>query len=152
MVELLVVVIIIAILLGLAFSAVRSSRATGRTLGSLSAAHAYGNAIDQFARDHRGRYPRAPGSPDWPTNGPNGTGGGPAADVLGQRRYYLRSVPESIQDGTVTFGSGGPARLSYRQVGGGKGYELTLTVDGRPPCVVRGGDVGGSAANECGRR
>ncbi len=152
MVELLVVMVIAAILMAVGIASVHTSRATGRTLGALSTAHAYANAIDLFARDHRGRYPAAPGSADWPTGGKFGAGGGPAADVLGDRRYYLRAVPESVQNDSVTFSSTGPARLSYRQVAGGAGYELTLTVDGRPPCVVRGGDAGTASAPECGRR
>ncbi len=152
LVEIVAVVLITAILLSLSWNAVRSSRATGRTLSALAAAHAYGNAIDLFARDHKGRYPAGPGTADWPTNGPNGVGGGPAADVLGQRRYYLRSLPEAIENGSVTFNGSGGARLSYRQVGGGDGYELMLTIEGRPPCVVRGGDAGPPSANACGRR
>lgn len=153
LVELLVVMLIIAILMAIGFSSVNSARSTGRMLAAMSAAESYGNAIDQFARDHRGRYPLGPGSADWPTDGPHRAGGGPAADVLGSHRYYLRMVPEAVQDATITFSGSGPARLSYRQLGGGAGYELTLTVDGRAPCAVRGGDTAGaSSANECGRR
>lgn len=153
MVELIVVMLIIAILATLATMSVGSARGTGRMLSTMAAAHAYGNAIDRFARDHHGRYPAGPGSADWPTTGSHGAGRGPAADVLGSMRYYLRSVPESVQDGSVTFGPSGPARLSYSQLRGGAAYELVVTVDGRPPCAIRGGAAGaGSGIRECGRR
>ena len=73
--------------------------------------------------------------------------------MLGDIRDYMRAAPESVQDGTITFGGGGQARLSYGQLGGGSGYELVLQVEGRPPCAVRGGvSTGASSANECGRR
>ena len=148
MIELIVVMLIVGVLLTLAFGTIRSSRSGGRSLTAIATAHAYGDAIDQFAREHRGRYPTGPGTADWRI-----AERGPTADVLGELRYYMRQRPEPVQDGTVTWSGGGGAVLAYRQLGGGAGYELTLTVKDRPPCAVRGGNTAGeSGVNDCGRR
>lgn len=151
LVEVLVVLLITGILIGLGVWSITSARSAGRTVGTMTAAHAYGDAIERFARDHRGRFPGAPGTADWP--GGADARRGPAANVLGTKRYFLRSIPESVQDGSVAFNGAGPATLRYRQLNGGSGYELIVSVTNRPPCAVRGGNTtGASPMNECGRR
>ncbi len=143
--------IIIAILAGIAMWSIRSSRNTGRYLAAVSAAQAYASGIEDFARDHHGRYPGVPGTPDWP--GTRGGERGPAANVLGQQRYYLRAVPEPIQDGSIRFGPSGDGRITYRLLAGGTGYELRINVAGRKPCVLRGGKTTGApTALKCTRR
>lgn len=149
MVEVMVVLFIVGVLVALGAMSVRSSRATGQTMAAISVAQEYANAADDYARDHRGRYPGAPGSADWPD-----VDRGPSAEVLGEQRFYLRAVPEPVVDGTVSWTARGPVpQLAYRQLNGGSGYELTLTIEGRPPCAFRGGnDAGGSDAVPCSRR
>ena len=101
LVEIIVVLVIVAILASLAVMSLGSSRSTGQTFNAVAAANAYANAADRFARDHNGRYPRAPGDPvDWPN-----VKKGPSASVLGESRHYLPRIPESIQDGSVVLGT-----------------------------------------------
>ncbi len=146
--EIVAVLLIIAIILSIGLSMLRSSRGAGRALSALTVAHAYGDAVDAFAREHRGRFPEAPGSTDW-----SDAERGPEAGPLGDVRYYLRRTPEPVQDGTVTMGGSGDAVLTYRQLGNGAGYEIEVAVTGRPPCVVRGGSpTVASGTAECGRR
>ena len=151
MIELLVVMLIVAILGSAAIWSVASSRASGRYLATVSATHAYAASVEDFARDHHGRFPGAPGTSDWP--GSRGGERGPAANVLGQHKYYLRAIPEPVQDGSVRFGNSGDARITYRLLAGGRGYEFSVRVKGRETCVVRGGQTTGAApALKCSRR
>lgn len=147
MVELMVVVLIVGVLASLAAWGVHSSRRSGQLMGASSAARAYVVAVDDFARDHGGRYPAGPGSRDWSTTPARG----PVATLAGgEARPYLRRVPESIQDGSLAFATTGRARLWYRQLAGGRAYELRIDVEGRPPCAVRGGrSAARSAIADC---
>lgn len=149
MVEVMVVLLIVGLLASLAAWGVQSSRRTGQVLGSSSAARAYTVALDDFARDHGGRYPTGPGTRDWSTTPARG----PVATLAGgEVRPYLRRVPESIQDGSVAFATTGRARIWYRQLAGGRGYELRVDVEGRPPCAIHGGRAAAPAGAiaECG--
>jgi prepilin-type N-terminal cleavage/methylation domain-containing protein len=142
LVEVLVVLLIVAILLTLAMYSVRSARRTGRLVATVSAAHAYADAADAFAREHDGRYPAAPGVSgpagiDWP--GGADMRRGPQSEALGEEKYYLKRVPEAVQDGSVEIGSSGLARFSYAPTGGGTGYVITVQVDGQPACTISGG-------------
>lgn len=141
-VEVMVVVLIVAILASLAAVGVQSSRRTGQLLSASSAARAYVVALDDYARDHGGRYPAGPGSRDWSTTDATGP---VAVQLGGESRPYLRRVPESIQDGSLAFARRGRARIWYSQLAGGRGYELRVDVEGRPACVIRGGRVAPAA-------
>lgn len=147
--EVLIVMAILAILSSIGIWSVRSSQATGRVLAATAAAHAYGNAVDEFARDHGGRYPATVGSADWSTRPERGP---VAAQLGGEEHPYLRRVPEPMQDGTLSFSSRGPARLDYRQTSGGRGFEILVSVAGRAPCAVRGGDARGITPPTCAQR
>lgn len=149
MVEMLVVMGIVAVLMACGLWGVRSARASGQQLLARSTANAYANAVDQFAQDHKGRYPLAAPSRDWPA-----ASVGPVSVVLGAAHPYLRRVPESIQDGSVHFGTGGQsaATIQYRQVAGGRGYEFIVRVTGRPACSVPGGQVDSPSERVCEKR
>lgn len=141
-VELIVVMFIVLVLMTIALYSIGSARSSGRHMSAVAAAQSYADAADRFAREHKGRYPAAPGQSgpagvDWEA-GANAQKG-PKSDVLGQLKYYLRGVPEAIQDGSVTFGAAGPARLDYQQTGGGSGYVIVVTIQGSTPCVINGG-------------
>lgn len=150
MVELLVVLVITAILAGIAIMGLGSSRATGQTFNAVAVANAYASAADRFARDHNGRYPRAPGdATDWPN-----VRRGPSAPVLARERFYLSRVPESVQDGSVVLGaSTTKPSVTYTQLGRGAGYEFIVSVPGRPACHIVGGtSTGASSLQTCSRR
>lgn len=143
LIEILVVMVIVAILMALAVWGIAGSRASGRWVGATTAAQAYADAADDFARDHNGRYPAGPGSGDWPSSPASELIRGPRAAALGTRGTYLRRVPESIQDRSITIGSTPSSMLRYVQMadGGtpGSGYRIEIRVLGRPACAVYGG-------------
>lgn len=149
LIEVVVVLVIVAVLIALGMAGISSSRSSGQLLSATSAANAYANALDGFARDHRGRYPANVGSADWSTPASKG----PVSGLLGSTTPYLKTVPESVQDGSITFGTlaSGPS-ITYTQLGGGTGYELVVTVPKRPTCSIRGGDTTSSTLPECSRR
>ncbi|MCW2928034.1 MAG: hypothetical protein JWM86_2002 [Thermoleophilia bacterium] len=149
LVEVLVVMVIIAVLSGISVASIQSSRASGRLSATTTSGFAYANAIDEFARDHNGRYPAGVGTADWARAAERG----PVSTQLGGDAHpYLRSVPEPVQDGRVSFDAAGPARLQYRSVSGGRGYELIVTVQDRDPCAIRGGESAGTTPRTCARR
>lgn len=152
LIEIIVVLVLIAIMMGVAIFSIRSSRNAGSALAAIAAAQAYADAADSFARDHDGRYPGAHGSTDWP--GGAAAARGPFDDALGERRFYLKQVPEAVQDQRI--GVGAPVRtgqpyFAYAQTGGGTGYRITLHVPGRPTCVINGGATPDTGAR-CSRR
>lgn len=73
--------------------------------------------------------------------------------VLGEREYYLRRVPAAIQDGSIEFAASGTRSVWYQQLDVGRGYEITVRIDGREPCAMRGGStIGASTLDECASR
>jgi prepilin-type N-terminal cleavage/methylation domain-containing protein len=131
LVEVLVVLLIIAILLAIGIAGIRSARSSGQAIAATSAAQAYADAADAFAREHDG---------------------GPKSDILGQRKFYLKRTPEAVQDGIVTVGEAGPARIDYTMTGNGTGYVLTVTIEGKDaPCVINGG-AAPDTGNRCSKR
>ncbi|MCW2955637.1 MAG: hypothetical protein JWO69_506 [Thermoleophilia bacterium] len=146
MIEILAVMAVVGILLAIGANMLQGARSAGRLTQAMSAADAYATAADQFARDHGGRYPGAPGSADWPAGADAAKG--PRSTVLGTARaqYYLRSVPEVVQGGTVTFGTG-TTSVTYRVEG--RGYAIVLKVPGRDDCAVRGGGANGTTPKTC---
>lgn len=149
-VELMVVLLIAAILMGISMYGVRSARKSGRHVAAVSTAQAYADAADRFAREHDGRYPAAPGGTvDW--DGGANAQRGPKSDSLGTIRYYLRDVPEEVQDGRITIQQPGPASIQYQQTGGGTGFIMTVTIQDSTPCVVLGG-AATSSVRACSRR
>lgn len=156
LVEILVVLVIILILMSLGLYGVSSARRSGNTVMATSVAQAYADAADRFAREHDGFYPAAPGESgptgmDW--EGGAGAARGPKSDTLGQRKFYLRSIPEAVQDERVVFGSGGSAiaRIEYVSTTNRRGYTLRVTVDDQPPCSITGGNAADSG-RQCSRR
>lgn len=135
--ELLVAMTIIAILMTAAMYGVRSARTSGSSIAAVTAAHAYADAADSFAREHDGRYPGAPGSEDWA--GGAEAAKGPMDEILGERRYYLRRIPEAVQGGSVSIGGSGAAAISYAP--SPQGYVITVSVADHAagPCVILGG-------------
>jgi len=143
MVEILVVMLIATILMGISIYGVRSARTSGRHLATVAVANNYATAAEKFARDHEGRFPNSPGaanadgSIDWD---PADLEHGPKSDILGQRRFYLGSVPEGIQTKRVTIGGSGATRFDYASSGSGTGFVITVRVEGSAPCTIVGGD------------
>jgi prepilin-type N-terminal cleavage/methylation domain-containing protein len=152
LVELLVVMFIVAIMLSVALMSAHNTRATGGSLQAMAVAQTYADSIDRFAREHSGRFPRAPGSPDW-AGGANAKRG-PMADVLGTIKYYLRQVPEPVQTGSVLVGASSTTAptINYVSDAAGTSYELVITIPTRAPCVIRDGTKKISATRECSKR
>ncbi|MCW2959619.1 MAG: hypothetical protein JWM25_1247 [Thermoleophilia bacterium] len=122
LVEILVVIVILAILMAVSLGTLRGSKDAGSTTRVLGAATSYVDAIEQFSKDARGRYPRAIGSVDWPT----GTVG-PVSALARGNGEYLRSVPEAVQQQVVGVGSAGrDGRLNYVPTAARNGYELQV--------------------------
>ena len=133
--------IIVSILLSVALLSLHNTRATGQSLETMAVAQTYADGIDRFAREHSGRFPKAPGSTDWA--GGTDAARGPMADVLGDIKYYLRQVPEAVQSGAVLVGAASTTKptLNYRTDAAGTSYELVLAVPTRQPCAIRDGAV-----------
>ena len=126
------VIIIIAVLLTLGMWSIKGARNTGSHAAALAAAGEYATAVEAFALDHRGRPPRPPGSPDWPSATAEA---GPISPILSQQSPYMRAVPEAIQGGEVQFGvTTGRATINYESTA--TTYQITVRVEGREPCVI----------------
>lgn len=138
--EILIVLFLIAVMLTIGLHGIRSARSAGTLNVAIASAQDYASAIDRFRRDHNGRYPRPPGSADWP--GGDDAIRGPRSASLGTNTY-LRKVPEAVQSGIVVIGARGDAAagLNYRTVG--TGYEIVVDVRDRTPCALRGGGAAG---------
>lgn len=156
LVEILVVLVILAIFVCLGLYGIGSARKSGNSLMAISVAQAYADAADRFAREHDGFYPAAPGESgpggmDW--EGGAGAAQGPKSDALGQRKFYLRSIPEAVQDKRVVIGSGGNAvaRIEYVPTPDRRGYTLRVTINDVPPCSITGGSAPDSG-RQCSRR
>jgi hypothetical protein len=76
---------------------------------------------------------------DWPAAGVEL---GPVANLMGTKKYYLRTVPEAVRDGRVKVAVGtppgalDPPSVTYRV--DGTGYRLEVRVDGTPTCALYG--------------
>ena len=138
MMELLAVLVIVAILMALGVWAVGSARSSGEVTAGVAVANAYGNAIDQFARDHSGRFPDGPGSAEWPE-----AAAGPRDDSLGVDKGYLRSVPQAVTSGQVSFHGSSDAEIELTYERTGDGYALVIAQDGEELCAVGAGNLGG---------
>lgn len=147
--EIIVVLCIIAVLLPIGLLSLRGARNNGNAMQTNTIAQHYADAVDRFAREHAGRYPKPQGSQEWAS----GTAGwkGPMSMVLGERRYYLRSTPESIQSQAVLLGATSTSKpsITYAASANGDSYELTVAVPDLPSCVIRGGAKTLSALKEC---
>jgi prepilin-type N-terminal cleavage/methylation domain-containing protein len=122
--ELVVVMLIVCILLGGAILSVRSARANSHRAAAVAVAGAYQRAIEQYASEHGELYPPAPGSgPNWPSPAEQGP---VDATAGGRGGRYLTSVPEAVQDGTVSFGGGGGSRASVTYERAGSSYRLVV--------------------------
>ena len=124
LIELIMVMVIIAILMTMVMVFGRSSKSAAHQTSVLAAAQAYDQGIKQFAGDHARRYPLAIGSIDWPT-----AEHGPVSELARNDGRYLRTTPESVQDGNVVLNADGPwGRLDYAPSANGYDYELRVSV------------------------
>jgi prepilin-type N-terminal cleavage/methylation domain-containing protein len=116
MVEVLVVMVIIGVLLAIALPKMQGWQDASRRDGGVAAARSYARAVEAFSRDHAGRPPRN-GTPEWPTAT---LSKGPVDLATG--KFYLRQVPEPLQDKTAAFDAAAtgttPIVLRYRHVAG----------------------------------
>ncbi len=113
LVELMVVMLIIAIISGVAFMSVRGARTSGGRAEAVGAATRYADAIDRFQQEHGRRLPVI-GTPTWPTAvaGPvHRLVMGAAAPVV--RPYLKGGGPPEIMS------KGGPAGAKIMQATGG---------------------------------
>jgi prepilin-type N-terminal cleavage/methylation domain-containing protein len=117
LVEMLVVLVIAAILIGIGILSLRSSQDRGNTIQATTTAHAVGEGIEQFQRDHGGRLPTNPGTTDW-----NGGWLSPADEGNQQRPYVKKAALGPLTEGIVSLetstGATGPnpartARIRY---------------------------------------
>lgn len=134
MIEIIVVMAIILVLLGIGVLTLRSSRESSNGAVLRATASSYAEAVESFARDNAGRYPRAVGSADWPVAGEGPRS--PLARRLGGR--YLRTIPDAVQDGRVRIGADGKiGRIDMIARADRSGYELrVLDVDGQVICAL----------------
>lgn len=132
LIEIIVVLVLLIILLGVGIGMMRSSRGAGHSTALISTGLAYRDAIEQFASDHAGRFPRAVATTDWPV-----ANDGPV-DPLARRGSgrYMRTLPEPVQAEHVLVGQDGSwGRIDYFPNGDRSGYQLRLrTVDGTDLC------------------
>lgn len=151
MVELLVVMLVLAIIGALAIASVTSARKTGQRSAAVSAAQAYADAVDRFALDHDGRFPKPPGTEDWPDRT---KATGPVAGPASGGRTYMRRAPEAMESGNLILNhpQGTAAGVDYEQADAGSGYRITVRIPDRPTCVVIGGSATAGDMPECGKR
>ena len=102
LVEIMVVLLIIAIVSGIALMSVKGARTSGGRAEAVAAATRYGDAIERFQQEHGRRVPTI-GTPSWPVgaDGPVhrltvGTG----TPVV--RNYMKGSIPEIMSKGPLT--------------------------------------------------
>lgn len=153
LVELLVVLLIIIILLAVSIYSTQSAKNSGARIQAVATARAYEQAIDRFAATHGGMVPAA--STDWPAAT---AAEGPIANINGEKKRYLKSIPETVQDGHIsivvgastTSGSGANTTVSYVPVGTA-GYRLELTSPRFEACAIygRGALPGSDGPKEC---
>ncbi len=126
LVEVIVVLLIIAILVGIVATGKQSTQRAGAMTAARAAGASYHDAIQQFMRDHGGRAPR------WGADWPNAAAGPINAASMG--RPYLDQAPEGVTNGRVLVvdGAGGGAtageaksRVAYVRVGE-RGYRLLV--------------------------
>lgn len=110
LVELIIVLVIVAILMAVAMSSFGNSKDAANRGKVILAAQTYDQAMSSFASDHMGKVP-TPRTADWPemSRGPLE----PATRVgATSGQAYMRSIPETVTDGTVTLQVGSPAPSS----------------------------------------
>lgn len=142
--EMLVVLVIIAILIGLLVSNMGGSKDTASKAAGRQVARAYYETAVDFASDNGGAVPR-PGTTDWPTSRPE-LGPVNFLNKTAQQRY-LRNVPEAVTDGRarlVTTGggstgsTGAPLRITYTRTGA-QSFEIVAALRGTPFCRLANG-------------
>lgn len=126
LVEVIVVLLIIAILIGIMATGRQSSQRAGAISAARAAGASYHDAVQQFMRDHGGR------TPVWGSDWPNAARG--PINAASRNRPYLDQAPEAVNSGRVlvTSGTGGGAatgdvrsRVAYVRVGA-RGYRLLV--------------------------
>lgn len=105
-VELVVVLLIIAIVLGLLITTFRGSKRTSSYKVAQAAASNYVDAIEAYMADN-GQTPPTVGSTAWPATPRSEFLRGPVDALLrtpnGTAKPYLRTVPEAVSSGRVDF-------------------------------------------------
>lgn len=151
----LIVMFIIGILISLAAISFNSSKKSAQFKTAAGAAAAYSGAIEAYMADN-GQTPPGLGSAAWPTavNGPVDAmvvapGGGP--------KPYLSKIPEAVNDGVVSIGTGtaatggSRAMITYRVVG--RTYELLVNMSPADParrCAITNGATMPAGYTRCG--
>lgn len=149
LIEVVIVCLITAVVLAMAFAGRDSSGGSAHRAGAVSAARALGDSIQDFRKDHGGRPPVL-GSADWPTTTTTTRNRGPRNTYTG--RTYMRSRAIEVLDsriaGVVSGGATAPAparfTLQYYRVGGRPGGWTIVVRDNRGvirPCHVTGGSM-----------
>lgn len=138
LIEVLVVMLIMVILMGLVIGKLSGSKRSTYAKSAIAAALTYGDAVDAYMADHGQRVPK-PNTSAWPA-----LRWGPVDQMLagpaGGAKPYLRTIPEHVESGLVSFESPSPnaqAHIDYQARANGQ-YVLRVTVHGRPSatCVV----------------
>ena len=145
LIELLVVLVIVAAVTAILIRSHSSTSASTMRRSAIGAARSYGDAIDDFRKDHGGRPPVLGDAKDWPTGsaakGPRNTSDG---------RAYLRgSAPEAVGakqaqlvGASASTTNGARFALQYAPVAATPGGWVIVVRDQRSqvkPCYVQGG-------------
>lgn len=148
LIEILIVMLIMAIMMGFAVSKFSGAKTTAQRKAGISVALQYKDAIDAFMADN-GQQPPAIGVwNEWPapvTRGPvdrllRAPGGG-----AGFARY-VKNIPEPVSDGLVSFqgsASSAPVQVTYNGAVGPGRYTLTVVTPKLPSstCVISNGQL-----------
>lgn len=119
LIEVLVVMAIVALLLAVTIPTFSGSRHAGDAKVVEGVAVHYRDGIAEFQFEHANRVPEMARASDWSTGTQQEMWNGPI-DMKGEP--YLRQIPESVADGSVTFGGPGTSwgkrgRVIYEPTG-----------------------------------
>ena len=111
LIELLVCMLIIAILSTMAMAMGLGSRKSANTTRVTAAATVYADAVEHFATDSYGLYPRpigttGGGDPDWSNASAAARWRGPQSVTARNNGFYVRTVPESVESGHTAICGG----------------------------------------------
>lgn len=110
LIEIMVVMLILAVLLGLVISSFRGARHTTAYRTAQSAATSYAEAIEAYMADNGQVPPKMKvGSAAWPATPRSVRIGGPRDVMMRDKRYLPRAAPEAVGDGIVDLVPASPA-------------------------------------------
>jgi prepilin-type N-terminal cleavage/methylation domain-containing protein len=137
LVEVTIVLVIVAILLAALLWATRSTRSASGRASVVAAARTYGDAIDDFRKDHGGRPPALGNARDWPDSA-----AGPRSAYTGDG-YLGGAVPEAVAGRIATVAAAAPTatRWTIRYATSARGWRITVEDSQRstPTCTIAGG-------------